>query len=172
MASRIFSMLAGAAALALMIPLSAAAQAPTEIGSSRDWTAFKASEGSGDVCYALTAPTDSRGAYTNRGPIYLMVTRRPAEGVYDEVSALTGYTYKSGSRPVFKVGDRTFRSTPVGEVAWPLSRETPALVRAMRAGSELVLTGTSTRGTDTRDTFSLFGLTAMLKAITDACPKR
>jgi len=171
MASKLVSFAVGAVALALVFPFAASA-APEEIGSSRDWTAFKATEATGVVCYALTAPTDSRGDYSNRGPIYLMVTRRPAEGVYDEVSAITGYSYKDGSRPEIKVGDRAFKTTPVGEVAWPLSRETPALVRAMRGGSDLVLTGTSTRGTDTRDTFSLFGFTAMLKAIGDACPKR
>ena len=51
--------------------------------------------------------------------------------------------------------------------------ETPELdskiVSAMKAGNKLLVSGTSSRGTDTEDTYSLFGLTAALKLIDKAC---
>ena len=38
-----------------------------------------------------------------------------------------------------------------------------------RAGAEMVVTGTSWRGTETRDTYSLSGFSAAHKAISTAC---
>ena len=43
------------------------------------------------------------------------------------------------------------------------------LVQAMKAGSELIVKGTSGRGTATTDTYSLGGFTAAMAAIDKAC---
>jgi len=145
---------------------------PASLGRFRDWEAFEAIEQGHKVCYALTSPQDSQGAYTKRDPALIMVTRRPNENVYDEVSAIAGYTYQPKSTPVLQVGSRKFSADPVADVAWPRLRETPALVAAMKAGSTLLLVGTSARGTLTKDQFSLLGFTAAMKAIAQSCPKR
>jgi hypothetical protein len=41
----------------------------------------------------------------------------------------------------------------------------------MRAGSTMVVKGTSARGTRTTDTYSLKGVSAALDAIDKACPR-
>lgn len=150
----------------------AVAADPQSIGRFRDWEAFSAVEQGAKVCYALTAPRESKGAYTNRDPAFLMVTRRPAENVYDEVSAIAGYPYQEGSAPTMRVGDRSFSTVPVNDVAWPKLSDTPRLVASMKAGSNLLLEGVSARGTKTEDDFSLLGFTAALGAIAKSCPKR
>jgi hypothetical protein len=43
------------------------------------------------------------------------------------------------------------------------------MVAAMRAGAQAVVTGVSSRGTTTIDTFSLMGFTAALDAARAAC---
>ena len=54
--------------------------------------------------------------------------------------------------------------------AWPPEAAvTRRLVKAMRAGRDMVVNGVSTRGTKTTDTFSLLGFTAAHKAISKAC---
>lgn len=145
---------------------------PTSLARHRDWQAYEATEDGKKVCYALTAPQKSEGDYTNRGPAFVMVTRRPAENVYDDVSAIAGYSYKPGDAPEFRVGSKSYAAEPVNDVAWPKSGDVRNLVAAMKAGSTLELIGTSSRGTKTRDEFSLLGFTAALEAITQACPKR
>ena len=150
----------------------AAAADPKSLGRFRDWQAYTATEQGATVCYALTAPKKSEGDYTNRDPAFVMVTRRPAENVYDDVSAIAGYTYRQGSRPVFQVGSKSYTADAVNDVAWPKPRDTRGLVAAMKAGATLQLKGVSSRGTDTRDEFSLLGFTAALNAITKSCPKR
>ena len=58
-----------------------------------------------------------------------------------------------------------------GERAWPRDpRDDNKLVRAMKGGLNMVVTGRSTRGTKTTDTYSLLGFTAAMNAIDKACP--
>jgi hypothetical protein len=64
-------------------------------------------------------------------------------------------------------------STPIkdDEAAWLASMDDePAFVEALKAGATLVVHGTSTRGTETTDTYSLAGVTAAMGAIDKACP--
>ena len=57
------------------------------------------------------------------------------------------------------------------EAAWLASTEDePAFVTAMKSGTNLVVKGTSGKGTQTTDTYSLGGVTAALAAIDKACP--
>ncbi|MDX1424550.1 MAG: invasion associated locus B family protein, partial [Kiloniellales bacterium] len=44
-----------------------------------------------------------------------------------------------------------------------------AIVKAMRAGSSMVVKGTSSRGTVTTDTYSLLGFSKAYAAISKAC---
>lgn len=171
MAFRLPAAVAAIAAALCFADLAAAAE-PESLGRFRDWEAFKADEQGKTICYALTAPTDSQGAYSSRDPAFVMVTRRPAENVYDEVSAIAGYAYQSNSEPTFAVGEKRYVAASVNDVAWPRISETPQLVRSMKGGSKLVLEGVSARGTKTRDEFSLLGFTAALGAIQKSCPKR
>ena len=43
------------------------------------------------------------------------------------------------------------------------------IVAAMKAGADAVLTGSSSRGTKTEDTFSLFGFTAAVEEAEQRC---
>ena len=59
---------------------------------------------------------------------------------------------------------------PDGSGAWLASAaDEPGFVAAMKAGKSLVVKGTSTRGTETTDTYSLAGATAALDAANKAC---
>ena len=149
----------------------ASATEPKSLGRFRDWQAYTADEQGKTICFAMTAPKKSEGNYTNRDPAFLMVTRRPSENVFDDVSAIAGYQYKLGSRPTFSIGSKSYAADAVKDVAWPKPRETRSLVAAMKAGSTLELKGVSSRGTDTRDEFSLLGFTAALNAVAKSCPK-
>jgi hypothetical protein len=145
---------------------------PKSLGRFRDWESFSESEQGQKICYALTSPKTSKGQYRARDPVFIMITRRPAERVQDEVSAIAGYTYQSNSKPVISVGNRKFSSDAVRDIAWPKLKDGGKLVAVMKGGSSLKLAGTSSRGTVTEDTFSLLGFSAALKAIQKSCPRR
>ena len=53
---------------------------------------------------------------------------------------------------------------PRGEWAWPASTaDDTRIIAAMKRGAEAVLTARSSRGTQTKDTFSLLGFTAAVE---------
>jgi hypothetical protein len=57
-----------------------------------------------------------------------------------------------------------------GEMAWTEDAAADArAIEAMRAGLEAKVTGTSSRGTTTIDTFSLLGFTAALEQAQQLC---
>ena len=57
-----------------------------------------------------------------------------------------------------------------GEGAWLADTSgEAAFVEAMKAGSTLTVKGTSQRGTNTTDTYSLGGVTAAMQEIDKAC---
>ncbi len=57
-----------------------------------------------------------------------------------------------------------------GEWAWPASTaEDDEIIAAMRGGADAVLTARSSRGTTTKDTFSLMGFTAALEEAQSRC---
>jgi hypothetical protein len=158
---------------ASLAPAAAPAQAPSPIGglpANAKWLAFEYTEGENRVCYMAGKPDKAEGNYTQRGDIFLLVTHRPSENSRDVVSILAGYPYKPDTSPTITIDDQDFEMTPVGDTAWAANSSTDAeLVRAMRAGSRMVVRGTSTRGTLTTDTYSLIGFTAAHNAITQAC---
>jgi hypothetical protein len=57
-----------------------------------------------------------------------------------------------------------------GEAAWlAVEADEPAFVAAMKAGSKLVVKGTSSKGNAMTDNYSLSGVTAALAEIAKAC---
>jgi hypothetical protein len=154
-------------------PSPAGAQGPSQIGglpANAKWLAFEFMEEGNKVCYMAGRPDKAEGNYSRRGDIFLLVTHRPSEGARDVVSVLAGYPYKPDTHPTITIDDEDYQLTAMGETAWAENADTDSqLVRAMRAGSQMVVRGTSTRGTETTDTYSLIGFTAAHNAITSAC---
>lgn len=149
---------------------SAVAQAPNRIGVFKDWAAYSYSDSRGKVCYAATQPKDSLPKGANRDPIFFMISTRPTEKVANEVSVLVGYPLKPDSKVSVAIGDKTFTLFTKEDGAWVENVSDEAvLVNAMKAGANMVIKGTSRRGTNTTDTYSLAGISAALDSVAKAC---
>lgn len=156
--------------LAMGLATAASAQEPQVIGTFRDWRAYVYQSGSQKVCYMASAPKKAEGNYSSRGKIWMLVTRR-SPGPKDVVSIITGYNYLAESRVRVAVGSREFSLFTQGDTAWTVGEsDDAAMVAAMKAGVDMVVRGTSERGTDTKDTYSLLGFTAAYDAVRQACP--
>ena len=146
-----------------------AAQVET-IGVFQDWTAYRSGSGSSLICYMASKPKKDEGKYAKRGEIYAMVTHRPGAKSFNVVSVHTGYKYKKGSTAEVAIGGNKFALFTHEETAWATdSADDKALVRAMRAGTKMIIRGRSWRDTATKDTYSLLGFTAAQRAIDQAC---
>ena len=136
-----------------------------------DWSVYDQQENGNIVCVMSSEPLKSAGKYTKRGQIYLIIAHRPSEQRYNELSFQAGYTFKRGSDVSVSIdGKSKFNLLGNKGHAWTIDVDTDEkLIKAMRAGTTLVINGVSSRGTKTTDTFSLSGFTAAIKSINKTC---
>jgi hypothetical protein len=152
-------------------PVVAAAAEPTSLGRFNAWDAWQGTDANGIICYISSAPTDSQPKGANRDPIHFLVIHRKGLGTKNEVQTLIGYPFNtSNPKASAAVDGKTYPMVTEGGAAWLASAADEAgFVAAMKAGSSLVVKGTSQRGTNTTDTYSLGGVTAAMAAIDKAC---
>ena len=138
----------------------------------KDWSVHVAGKKKKKICYLHGEPKKSAGKYKRRGLTYLQVTHRVGARARNVVSITAGYSYKKDSAVKVKIDGKTFSMFTDRSSAW--SQNAPgdtALVKAMRAGKSMIVTGVSGRGTATKDRYSLAGFTAAHKAINKSCGK-
>jgi hypothetical protein len=148
----------------------AAENEPRLIGEHGDWSAYVMLEEGKKVCYMASQPKKHEGNYTRRGDIFALITHRPAEGTKNVFSYITGYPYKVGSDARVKIGSDRFTLFTQDETAWAPDASTDnKIAESIKKGSSMIVTGTSSRGTKTTDTFSLSGSSAAHEAISKEC---
>lgn len=156
-------------ALLTIAALSAFAQ-QKDLGTFGDWRAVVDGSGNKRLCYIGSGPKKAEGKYTSRGDVHFLVTNRPGDKVKGEVSVASGYVYKEGKDAEAEIDGKKFKLFTRGENAWAYDAGSDkAMVGALKAGRQMVVRGTSSRGTETTDTYSLSGFTAALAAIDKAC---
>ena len=157
-------------ALLLFSGVSARAQNPGLIDGFNDWSAFSVKQDGKPVCYIGSEPIKSVGKYSKRGDVLFLVTHRPADKLNGVINFQTGYTFKTGADVTLSVGKATFTLFTDDQDAWALdAKSDQAIIIALIKGARMVITGTSSRGTKTTDTFSLKGFSAAYKAASKAC---
>jgi invasion protein IalB len=147
---------------------------PSLLGQYGDWGAYAAASGSGSgrVCYALATPSSTRTNPANRprDPVYLFISTRPGENVHNEVSAIMGYQLKPDSDVNVEIGNNKFVMYTKADGAWlSNAAEEARMVETMRKGADIVITGTSARGTQSTDRYSLKGLSQALDRTAKEC---
>jgi Invasion associated locus B (IalB) protein len=143
---------------------------PTSLGASGDWEAFTYEADGANVCYVYSQPKKSEPAAAKRGPIYFMITHWPSKKVKAQPSTFIGYTFKEGSDVKLTVDAKSFNLYPVENMAWTDKIETEkAILAALKSGKSMSVSGTSAKGTETKDTYSLSGISAAMDAIDGAC---
>lgn len=160
-------------AAAVALSAAPAAAAPESLGMFGPWAAWKVTEADGSICYMHAEPASQQGDYARRGDTYLQVTHRTAAGTQNVVSLIAGYVYKPDSAVTFDIDGKTTELFTDGDTAWARdAKADTALVASMRAGHKLTVRGTSSRGTETTDSYSLTGFSAAHNAITAGCGLR
>ncbi|MEM9476907.1 MAG: invasion associated locus B family protein [Pseudomonadota bacterium] len=164
-----------AVAVTLFGATAASAQDSTNrVAAETDWSVFVESDPT--ECWSVSAPKetvntrDGRVVAVRRGDILLFVTHRPGSDVSGELAFTGGYPFADGSTVSMEIGETTFELFTDGEWAWPASASEDAkITTAMKRGTLAVLTARSSRGTVTKDTFSLLGFTAAVEEAENRC---
>lgn len=155
---------------AVLLTSAAQAQGVKLIGDFRDWSSYSTTDGAGTLCFALSKPksvTPTPPGYTQG---YLYLSHRPTENIINELNIVAGFAFAPGAPATLSVGGQVFDLFTENDAAWLLNPgQGDALAAAIRAGSTLVIQGTSAQGVEVTETFSLSGATAASKAIDTEC---
>lgn len=182
MRSTIRNFLIGSGGAVVLAGAVLAQEATNPVAQLTDWSVF-VTDSPKKMCWGVSAPKetvntrDGRIVAARRGDILLFVTFQPGAAT-GEVSFTGGYPFK-GPTVSLQIGDATFQlftenvKDANGELvghAWPTSAPDDAkVIASMKRGSEAIITAQSTRGTVTKDTFSLLGFTAAMEEAEKRC---
>lgn len=170
MRARLFSFILGGTAL--LLPAVAQAE---DLGNFGAWYAFTQGEGQDKLCYMVAAPIQSLGEIPNRGEVGLMVTHQMGGKVRDQVSVALGFEphkTKYTKAKVDRSGNILMRLVD-GDRVWIRDTNTDRqLVARMKGGDQLIVTGMTSSGVASQDTFSLDGFSKAYAAISLACGVR
>lgn len=149
-------------------------ESTNQVAAKTAWSVFEDQDPR--ECWAVSAPTetvntkDGRVVAVRRGDILLMTFYRPDQNVNGQITFTGGYPFAGGSTVTLSVGGTDYELFTEGEWAWPASTADDAkIITAMKRGSDATLTAQSSRGTTTKDTFSLLGFTAAVDEAAKRC---
>jgi hypothetical protein len=146
------------------------AQSVRLIGEFRDWTAYSASEGTGNICFAMSKPTAVTPQPDGYTQGYLYLTHRPNEAITNELNLVAGFTFAADQPATLAVGGQSFDLFTNNDAAWLLDpAQNDTLAGVMRSGTTAVIEGTSDKGIKVTETYSLSGATAASRAIDGTC---
>lgn len=156
---------------AALLPATASAQEEPEFrGEYNDWRVFSRDTAEGPACYALSRPTDSAPRAHEHGNVYFLVSSWQSGVVEEQPSLLVGYDLLPTSPPEVRVGSGRYDMYAAGQEGFLDDLEDePSLVRAMRRGSVMRVTATTSQGVATSYEFSLSGVTAALQRVSALC---
>jgi invasion protein IalB len=165
---------AASAAVVLALTVPVCADPSTLQGTFQTWSAYTNGTGAQKTCYVLSQPQSTFPKKAKRDPIYFLISDWPGRKAKNEAEVVPGYKFKDGSTVTAQVGKDKFtfftKNDSDDGTAWVQDVNDEAkLVEAMTRGSNVVVSGTSLRGTGTKDTYALAGLEQALDRIHSTC---
>ena len=141
-------------------------------GQFEDWKVFAKAEK--DICYTISKPKKMEGEYSLRGRVDVIVAINNNFQDKYYVGFDFGYSFAENNKVKLTIDDKfVFKLDTFSDTAWINSFENPNLnikiIEAMKKGKVLVAEGTSNKGTNTKDYYSLVGFTKAFKKVKDVC---
>jgi len=141
-----------------------------KIGKFKDWEVMVMSEASGKVCFAQSSPV-LQAPKKNKRDARLFITFRPGEKISNEISATAGYEFNKKNTVLATSGNNKFKfDIKQQEFAWMTSnKKEKVMVKVMKKGSRIMLSGYNEKGSQTIDHYSLLGFTKAYNTAKKAC---
>ena len=141
-----------------------------KIGKFKDWEVMVVNEASGKVCFAQSIPVLQAPKKEKRDS-RLFVTFRPNEKISDEISTTSGYEFNKNNTVLAASGNNKFKFDIKQQgFAWMTSnKKEKIMVKVMKKGSRIMVTGYNEKGSQTIDHYSLLGFTKAYNTAKKAC---
>ena len=141
-----------------------------KVGKFKDWEVLVVSETSGKVCFAQSIPV-LQAPKNNKREARLFVTFRPGEKITNEISTTAGYKFNKKNSVLATSGNNKFKFDIKQQgFAWMTSnKKEKIMVKIMKKGSRIMVTGYNEKGSQTIDHYSLLGFTKAYSTAKKAC---
>ena len=141
-----------------------------KIGKYKDWQAMTVIDESGKVCFAQSSPI-LQAPKSNKRDAKLFVAFRPVEKIINEVSVTGGYEFNNKNSVTATSGKNKFKFDIKQQgFAWIADTKVEAkMIKKMKKGSRIMITGYNQKGSQTIDHYSLLGLTKAYNTVKKAC---
>lgn len=148
------------------------AQAKSHItpeGFFGEWRVYTAKEGTGTVCFMVSAPQHTTVERSNN---FLSITHRPNENSFDTIAVMFGTDFHKKSRPTIEIDNhKPIEIKAVDDTAYvKTAKEEKHLIQEMIKGNVARTKGKSKKGTLLRETYSLKGFAKAYDLINQKCP--
>ena len=141
-----------------------------KIGKFKDWETVIIVEQTGKVCFAQSAPV-LQAPKSNIREARMFVSFRPGEKISNEISITGGYKFNNKNSITATSGKSKYKFDIAQEgFAWIANNKVEnKMIKTMKRGSRIMITGYNQKGSQTIDHYSLLGFTKAYNAAKTSC---
>ena len=156
--------------LNLILNTSVYSQEVKKIGKYKDWETIVFIDSENKVCFAQTIPI-LQAPKKNQRDARLFVSFRPNDKISDEVSITSGYEYNNQNSITAISGKSKYKFDLAQEnFAWISENKVEKkLIKTLKKGSRIMVTGYNKSGSQTIDHYSLLGFTKAYNSAKKNC---
>jgi len=141
-----------------------------KIGKFKNWETLVLIKDNGLTCFAQTKPV-LQSPKANKRESRLFVSFRPSDKVADEISTTSGYEFNTQNRILATSGKTKYEfDITQNSFAWIKSNKIEKkMIKTMKKGSRIMVTGYNKSGSQTIDHYSLLGFTKAYNTAKKSC---
>ena len=141
-----------------------------KIGKFKDWETMVIKNDTQFVCFAQSKPV-LQSPKKNPREARLFVSFRPNKKILDEIRITAGYEFNKNNLITAKSGKKKYKFDISQEsFAWLAdNKEEKKMIKTMKKGSRIMITGYNQEGAQTIDHYSLLGFTKAYGAAKKSC---
>ena len=141
-----------------------------KMGTHKDWDTYVINSDAGKVCFTQSKPV-LQAPKKNPRDARLFITFRPGEKIANEISITAGYEFNSKNSITATSGKNKYKFDIAQEgFAWIADNKLEnKMIKIMKKGSRIMITGYNQKGSQTIDHYSLLGFTKAYNATKANC---
>ena len=127
-------------------------------------------EAADKICFAQSSPI-LQAPKSNKRDAKLFIAFRPTDKIINEVSVTAGYEFNNSNSVIAQSGKNKFKFD-IKEQGFAWIADTKIenrMIKRMKKGSRIMITGYNQKGSQTIDHYSLLGFTKAYNATKKAC---
>ena len=141
-----------------------------KMGTHKNWETYVINNEQGKVCFTQSKPV-LQAPKSNPREARLFITFRPGEKIINEISITAGYEFNTKNSITATSGKNKYKFDIAQEgFAWITDNKLESkMVKTMKKGSRIMITGYNQKGSQTIDHYSLLGFTKAYNATKANC---